>query len=180
MSPARLLLATATTIAAAWALAASSGVSIPWHQAGAAELRLSWSARPERIEVCRTLSVEELAALPAHMRRAVECEGRSATYDLQVTVDGAELEQMLVQGSGLRSDRPIFFLRSYRVEPGTRRIAVTLARREPADSMADTVALRPSTLARRVELDTAVTVRRGAVTLLTLEGGGFVIRQPAH
>src|SRR5690606_24552456 len=97
VNAARVVLATLTTIVAAWALASSAGVSVPWRPAGAAELRLSWSARPERIEVCRTLSAEELAARPVHMRREVECEGRSATYALQVAVDGSELERMLVQ-----------------------------------------------------------------------------------
>ena len=176
MSPGRLLASTATTIAAAWALAASSGVSVPWHPEDAAELRLSWSARPERIEVCRTLSDEELAALPAHMRRKVECEGRSATYDLQVTVDGTVLDRTLIHGSGLRSDRPIFLLRSYPLDPGPRRLQVSLARREPPDPVADTIPLRPSTLARRVELDTTITVPPGAVTLLTLDAGHFVLR----
>lgn len=176
MTTGRMLLATAATIASAWALAASSGVSVAWYPDDAAELRLSWSARPERIEVCRTLSDEELAALPAHMRRKVECEGRSATYDLQVTVDDATLDLTLVHGSGLRADRPIFFLRSYPLEPGTRRLQVTLARREPPDPVADTIPLRPSTLARRVELDTTITVHAGAVTLVTLDAGRFALR----
>ncbi len=48
-------------------------------------LRLAWSVRPERIEHCRTLTDEELADVPAHMRQRVQCEGRSAGYRLGVS-----------------------------------------------------------------------------------------------
>ena len=49
-----------------------------------AQLRLSLSARPERVERCRELSDEELARLPAHMRLRTQCEGYSARYRLAI------------------------------------------------------------------------------------------------
>lgn len=165
--------AAVVTIVAAWALAASSGVPVRWHADDAAELRLSWSGRPERIETCRMLSEDELAQRPAHMRRSMECEGRSATYDLRVSADGVMLDSLVVRGSGARGDRPAFVLRRYQLEPGMRRVRVTLARREPVDPAADTAPATTSTLARHVALDTAIAVEAGAVVLVTYDAGRF-------
>lgn len=95
---------------------------------GAAMLRLSWSARPERIEQCRRLSDAELAALPQHMRLRWECEGRFARYLLSVSVDGRVLAADTVRGSGLRNDRPIHLFREYAVAPGERHMTVSLRR----------------------------------------------------
>ena len=114
------------------ALAASSAVSIPWHGNHTAALRLSWSARPERIEVCRLLSTAEVEALNEHMRQRVECDGQSATYALRVRVDGALLGNDVVRGGGLRNDRPLHLLRTFTFAPGVRRIQLEFARRERA------------------------------------------------
>lgn len=136
MNAARIALGLPVTVGLAWLLAASSGVNAPWHPAGATELRLSWSARPERIETCRELSDAELAERPAHMQRRIECVGGSATYDLTVTVDDAVLDDEVIHGSGLRQDRPIFLLRRYPLVEGEHRVRVTFTRREGRDSLA--------------------------------------------
>lgn len=135
MNGARLALGLPVTVGLAWLLAASSGVKAPWHPAGATELRLSWSARPERIETCRELSDAELAERPAHMQRRIECVGGSATYDLVVTVDDSLLDDEVIHGSGLRQDRPIFLLRRYPLVEGEHRVRVTFTRREGRDSL---------------------------------------------
>lgn len=113
-------------------LAASSAISLPWHGPGTAALRLSWSARPERIEVCRALSAAEVEARNEHMRQRVECEGQSATYALRVRVDGALLGDDVVRGGGLRNDRPLHLLRTFTFAPGVRRVQLEFARRERA------------------------------------------------
>jgi hypothetical protein len=113
-------------------LAATSTLSLPHHSSNDAQLRLSWSAMPERIEVCRTLSEDELAGLAEHMRQRVQCEGTSASYDLTVSADGNEIATAIVRGGGLRHDRPIHLLREYPVPAGHHRIQVTFARREAA------------------------------------------------
>lgn len=136
MNAARIALGLPVTVGLAWLLAASSGVNAPWHPAGATELRLSWSARPERIETCRELSDAELAERPAHMQRRIECVGGLATYDLTVTVDDAVLDDEVIHGSGLRQDRPIFLLRRYPLVEGEHRVRVTFTRREGRDSLA--------------------------------------------
>lgn len=198
MRPLHLFLSFAATGLLAWALAASSAATVPWHESGAAELRLSWSARPERIESCRRLSDDELAARPAHMRQRVECEGRSATYVLHVTVDGAVLDSAVISGGGLRKDRPIFLLRDYAIAPGERDVRVVFSRREagaardsaevdddaPAgDDREAREALqrrgrRFAALPRRLEFTRRVQFRPGEAVMLTVEQGTLVVRTP--
>jgi hypothetical protein len=95
-------------------------------------VRLTWSARPERIETCRRLTAAELAERPAHMRQEVACEGVTATYRLRVWRDEALLDEEVLRGSGLRHDRPLYVLRDYEVPPGTHRIRVAMERVEAA------------------------------------------------
>ena len=133
MNAARIAFGLPVTVGLAWLLAASSGVNAPWNPAGATELRLSWSARPERIEVCRQVSDEEQAKREEHMRQRVECEGRFATYALRVEVDGRAIGESVIHGAGLRHDRPLYLLRDYPVPPGQHRVRVTLTRREKTD-----------------------------------------------
>ncbi|HEX6643874.1 MAG TPA: hypothetical protein VF037_04310 [Gemmatimonadales bacterium] len=132
MSAPHRILGIAAGLAAAAAIAAGSAAPVPLYAPEAARIRLSWSARPERIETCRTLSEAELAARPEHMRQRTECEGRFATYALEVTVDGRQLEATVLTGGGLRSDRPIHYLNEFDVAPGARAVRIALLRREAA------------------------------------------------
>jgi hypothetical protein len=102
-------------------------------------MRLSLSARPERIERCRQLSDEELAKLPAHMRLRTECEGFSASYALAISVDEDRLVVDTLRGGGLRKDRPIHLYREYEVQPGSRRLRIEVSRiDESTNAGADT------------------------------------------
>ena len=111
-------------------MAAASAAPVALHPAASGRLRLSWSARPERIVTCRQVSDKELAELEEHMRQRVECEGHFATYLLEVRADGRRVAAMIVRGAGLRHDRPIYLLREIPVPAGERRIQVTFTRRE--------------------------------------------------
>lgn len=131
-----------TVVAALALLGLRAGSLTPLRTApdDAAMLRLSWSARPERIEHCRRLSDAELAERPQHMRLRWECEGRFAHYLLRVSVDGRVVAADTVRGSGLRNDRPIHLFREYAVAPGERHVTVSLRRIDAAvrpDSAAD-------------------------------------------
>ena len=119
-----------------------SSVPLPNRDAGLARLRLSWSARPERIEVCRALTAEELARREEHMRLRVECDGRFATYALRVEADGKVLGESVVRGAGLRHDRPIYLLRDFVVAGGSHHVRVSLVRREQTDGDATAVQAR--------------------------------------
>lgn len=166
----------------------------------AAMLRLSWSARPERIEQCRRLSDAELAERPQHMRLRWECEGRFARYLLSVSVDGRQLAADTVRGGGLRNDRPIHLFREYAVAPGKRRVTVSLRRIDAEvrpDSAADATTAAGTGAAdretreaqerrvRRAEalpalssIDSTLTVAAQRVVLVTYSsaGRGFVMK----
>lgn len=136
ITPARLMRRFAALVASAIVLvllARASAMPLPYHDGGAARLRLSWSARPERIEVCRALSAEELARREEHMRQRVECDGRFATYLLRVESDERLVSESVIRGAGLRHDRPLYLLRDLDLPAGEHRIRVTFTRREKTD-----------------------------------------------
>ena len=114
-------------------LARASAAPVPYHRAGMAQLRLSWSARPERIESCRAVSHEQLEREEEHMRQRVECEGRFATYALRVEADGRLVTESVIRGAGLRHDRPMYLLRDFTLSSGVRHVRIVFARRERKD-----------------------------------------------
>jgi hypothetical protein len=91
-------------------------------------VRVSIGARPERIEVCRRQSDEELAKVAPQMRQRVVCEGASARYRLELFRDGQRLLQEVVRGGGLRHDRPLYVFREFEVAPGAASYALRLTR----------------------------------------------------
>ena len=130
MSARRLVTSGVASIGGLALLAALSATTVPYHAREAARLRLSWSARPERIEVCRTLSDEEMARVAEHMRQRMSCVGEFASYTLRIDVDGTLIDESVIRGAGLRHDRPLYLLRDYSVPPGTHRFRMSLTRRE--------------------------------------------------
>jgi hypothetical protein len=175
--------------AALLALRAASLAPLGAASADGARLRLSWSARPERLEHCRRLSDAELAARPQHMRLRWECEGKFARYLLTVRIDGRLVASDTVHGGGLRQDRPMHLLREYVLAPGRRNLSIAL-RRIDAAAPPDTAAAgdtSPGTAAadretregqerrvRRAEavpsdlaIDSTIAVAAGRVVLVT-------------
>jgi len=175
-------------------LARLSATPLPLHDAQSARLRLSWSARPERIETCRTLSAAELAQREEHMRQREDCEGRSATYALRVDVDGRPVSTSVARGAGLRHDRPLYLLHEVDVAPGPHRLRVSFLRRERTDgdaaAFATIATVGPDTglfagraqreadeharraraaIPARLELDTTMTFVAGGVALVTFD-----------
>ena len=148
---ARLVAAGVATALVLGLIVRASAAPLPFHNGAAARLRLSWSARPERIEVCRTLSAEELAQREEHMRQRVECDGHFATYALRVESDGRAIGETVVHGAGLRQDRPLYVLREYDLAPGVHRVRVLFTRREKTDDDAAAFAKATST-----EADTGI------------------------
>ncbi len=138
-------------------------------------LRLAWSVRPERIEHCRTLTDEELADVPAHMRQRVQCEGRSAGYRLAVSVDGESRFDTLVTGGGAREDRPVYVLRELDVPAGPHRLEVRFERQSipGVDSaVADDRASRDTLMAGRAVREAEERTRRqeeAVPPMMTLE-----------
>lgn len=102
-----------------------------------AVVRLSWRMEPVRVEECRTLTDEELADVPAHMRRAEECVGDFVDYELVLVVDGREALVDTIAPSGLRRDRPVYVLHDESVEAGRRRVEVSFSALLPADYVSE-------------------------------------------
>lgn len=188
--------------AAGVAVAVLAAVAIRWSSAlplgtrtaqdQVAQLRLSLSARPERVERCRELSDDELAKLPAHMRLRTQCEGYSARYLLTIVVDERSLTSDTLRGGGLRHDRPLHVFREYDVTPGPQRIRVEVTRvdeKTAGDSTRDNRRASSDTLlggraerereerTRRVAeampsrlvIDTTMTLVPGRVVLVTFD-----------
>ncbi|MCR4339031.1 MAG: hypothetical protein NUW01_03990 [Gemmatimonadaceae bacterium] len=120
----------AATLSAAVLLATAWGSIAPLKVARGddAIVRISLGARPERIEVCRRQTDEELARLAPQMRQSVVCEGTTARYRLEVRRNGELLHSQVVRGGGLRNDRPLYVSRDLPVPPGPAVFAVRLAR----------------------------------------------------
>lgn len=142
-----------------------------------AMVRIAFSARPERLEICRTLSEEEREALPAHMRQATSCEGRTARYHLEVRRDGQMISADALRGGGLRSDRLLYVFHEVAIPNGPSEIEVLLVR---VDSVAPTAAAEVAAdsartrrqageVPARLELRARVTLAAREVVLVTYD-----------
>jgi hypothetical protein len=106
----------------------ASHVPMGVHTAPTAVLRLALTARPERVEICREVSEEALASVPQHMRQAVVCEGRAASYRLEVRKEDSLVLSVVVRGGGLRQDRQLYVFREIILPSGLSTIDVRLSR----------------------------------------------------
>ncbi len=133
-----------------WAAAALAVVLVAWcsrvgwryEGEGRAVLRLSWRAPEGAVETCRTLTPEEAARLPAHMRRPEVCEETELPYLLRLAVDGHERLADTLQPAGARADRPVIVFREVELTPGAHEIEVAFT---PV-----LATISPSATARRV------------------------------
>ena len=189
------------TVVLLFGLTAVAAAPVAMPRRDASRLRLSWNARPERIETCRTLSARELAEREEHMRQRVECEGRFATYTLHVDADGHTLHESVVRGAGLRHDRPIYLLREIDLPPGEHHLRIRFTRREKTDNdaaayervtktdadtglfagRAEREAAEHERRARaaippRLELDTTLVFGRDRAIVVTLDGESRSLR----
>ena len=142
-------------------------------------IRLAWSARPERIEICRVPTAEEQAGLAVHMRQAKICEGTTAPYRVTLDLDGATVLDEPIHGAGLRHDRAIYYFREVETAPGVRRIGVHFVRADDQGQLAplDTTDRRRP-VPRALALDTTLTIPVRGVLLVTYhpEGQRLVLR----
>jgi hypothetical protein len=128
----RVLSGLLLTLVAAGLLRLGTALPAPFRSPGGALLRLSWTARPERLEHCRVLTAEELARELEHMRQRVECEGRFASYALRVRIDGRPTASREVRGGGFRHDRPLHLLTDLPIPAGPHRLEIEFLRHDSA------------------------------------------------
>lgn len=120
----------AVAIVATCLMVLASNTPITVHGSSRGVLRLAWSAQPERVEVCREQSAEELAKLPQHMRQPLVCEGTSAHYRLTVQQEGRLIVDRTLRGGGVRQDRRVYVFHELPLDPGETSIEVRLDRIE--------------------------------------------------
>jgi hypothetical protein len=130
----------------------------------AALVRLSWRSQPYRVEECRTLSAQELASIPSHMRKTEECVGEFVDYEVSLEIDGL-LKLDTVAPSGARRDRPVYVFQDELVSPGTHTVAVRFRALVGVDSGQDE---EPPTL----EWNGYVTLAEREIALVTLDATG--------
>jgi coenzyme F420-reducing hydrogenase delta subunit/ferredoxin len=95
------------------------------------ELVVSFSHPGLSGENCRTLSDAELAKIPVHMRKPVQCDRTRSAVRLAVRIDGVEILNKSIPPSGLWEDGNSVALERIAVEPG--RHLVQLAIGDTAD-----------------------------------------------
>lgn len=167
-----IVAALAVTMGIGWA----STVRLTPHGRGAAVLRLAWSARAERVEVCRQQSEEELARLPVHMRQPEICEGVSARYHLEVRRDDTLIVDQIVQGGGMRHDRPLYVFHDIPQPAGAAGISVRFVRVDTTEAAGANVRADPqgrlaSDVPRSLRFERRLTLRPGRVVLVTYDAG---------
>ena len=123
----------AVAVVAMCAIVWASNAPITVHGSNQGVLRLAWSARPERVEVCREQSAEELAKLPQHMRQPLVCEGTSAHYRLTVHQEERLVVDRTLHGGGVRQDRRLYVFHELPLDPGQTSIEVRLDRIESTE-----------------------------------------------
>lgn len=137
VSPGMRVVGALVAIGALATIVAGTNVNLAGSPGTAVMLRVAWSARPERVEICTRVSDEELAKLPAHMRRRVVCEGTTARYRLEVSRDGVVLDTLTVRGGGMRHDREVYVSRELAVAPGAARYSVRFVRIDSSATVND-------------------------------------------
>jgi hypothetical protein len=132
MTAVRTAVQCGVALVGAAALAWASRVPMPAYGPDQALLRVAWSARPERIEHCRQPTRDELANVPRHMQQRSICEGKAATYRLEVRTNGALHSGRDVRGGGLRGDRRLYDFHEFAVHAGESLVEVRFTRDGPA------------------------------------------------
>jgi ferredoxin/coenzyme F420-reducing hydrogenase delta subunit len=159
----RLVTAAAFSVGLLVLLALGSG----WPQGADADhalLRLGWRLAGQVKERCRDLTPEELARLPAHMRRPRECASEVLTYKLRAAVDGHVVADRRVTSPGLRADRPLSVEEDIAIPPGEHTVTVTFIPEEAGSA------------GRALALERTIRFERQRVVLITSENDRLIAR----
>jgi hypothetical protein len=162
--------------AVSWGLGAFS--AFPWTASppGAALLRLTVQHVAALEEGGGSLSPEELAKLPRHMRpQSAERArtGRRRDTRLRVTLDGRRLLDRVYRPGGLRHDGPTFAYEELALPTGRHRLEVTLADEDGEGG-------EGTGPRRRWRLERDVDIRPGQTPLVEFsEDAGLTLRQGA-
>jgi ferredoxin/coenzyme F420-reducing hydrogenase delta subunit len=114
----------AVLVAAVLGLVSDLGYAAP--RILGSELVVSLKHPGEVSEHCHTLSDEEKAALPAHMRRDKVCDRRRADVRLRVEIDGQRMVDRSYAPAGIWGDGNSIAVERIPVSPGEHRIEVAI------------------------------------------------------
>jgi hypothetical protein len=90
------------------------------------ELVVSFSHPGTSGENCRTLSEAELAKIPAHMRKPVQCDRGRTAVRLTVRIDGTEVLRTAVEPAGIWGDSNSVALERIPVDVGSHVVEVSI------------------------------------------------------
>lgn len=93
---------------------------------GAAVITLSFGHAGARVSECRRLTPEEIAALPANMRRPMDCPRARVPLLVELELDGEAVYRASLPPSGLASDGASSVYERFVVAPGRHRVRVRL------------------------------------------------------
>ena len=98
----------------------------------AAAITLSFGHAGERKTPCRRLTPEEIAALPANMRKPMDCPRERVSLLVELLIDGEQVYHGYRAPSGLAGDGASTVYERFTVSPGRHRIIARLrdSRRE--------------------------------------------------
>lgn len=108
----------------------------------ASAITLSFGHAGARKGPCRRLTPEEIAALPANMRRPVDCPRERVALLVELEVDGEQVYRDFRKPSGLAGDGASTVYERFTVSPGRHRITARLrdsAREEGFDYELDEI-----------------------------------------
>ena len=114
---------------------------------GAAVITLSFGHAGDRVSECRRLTPDEIAALPANMRRLTDCPRGRVSLLVELQLDDEILYRASLAPSGLAGDGASSVYERFVVAPGRYRLSARLRdgrRKEGFDhEMAEDVELLP-------------------------------------
>ncbi|MCC6349821.1 MAG: cytochrome b N-terminal domain-containing protein [Candidatus Eisenbacteria bacterium] len=87
-------------------------------------VRLAWRLPGQSWLDCRELSADEIARMPAHMRRTQDCRTVYLRYRLRAWLDGRLVTEREVAPLGARGDRPLFVEQDLPAAPGRHAVRV--------------------------------------------------------
>jgi hypothetical protein len=161
-------LAIAMTFAVAWLSRAPTDFAGD----GDALIRLSWRVDGVTVQACETLSEEELAKRPIHMRNPQACIGTIAPFELVATLGGQTIVHDTIWPGGIRGDRPIYVFRDIPVIPGRSVLSVRFEAVVPEGTEVDSAV-------SRLTWEGEIELAPDDVALLAMDDhGAFVLRTP--
>ncbi len=100
--------------------------SYTYLEADRAVIKLSFSHAGDRVSPCRRLTQEEIAALPANMRRSEDCPRARLPLLVELELDGEIATHRLLPPVGLQRDGASSVYQRFQVAAGKHRIVARL------------------------------------------------------